>query len=261
MAESSAKHRLVHHGLAGMLAEMATRSGGSVRDRDGVLMYASSVPGPAVWNGALLLDEGVAPADAIAAADAHFADLRRGYTFFAYDQLHPELVDALDAADRRPQLAPQMVCDSAPDVPSQAGLQLAVVETERGRRAFLSVAGPAFESLGESPTTWGRMYPNIEAMAAPGVVGAVVASTVDGPVAAGMVYVHDEVATLIHIGTRPRWRRQGLGELVARRLVVLGFDMGATIASLQSTPMGVRSYEAAGFVADGAYRLAVRSSA
>lgn len=259
MAESSARHRLVHRGLAGMLSEMATRSGGSAVEVDGVLLYASAVPGPTVWNGALLLDETVPPADAIAVADDHFAGLRRGYTFFAYDQLHPALVDALDAADRRPQLAPQMVCTSPPEIPMRDGIQLAVVETERGRRAFLAVAGPAFGSLGESPTTWGRMYPSVEALSDDGVVATVIASGEDGPGAAGMVYVHDGVATLIHIGTQPRFRRQGLGELVARRLTALGFDMGATVASLQSTPMGVHAYEAAGFVRDGAYRLAVRS--
>jgi ribosomal protein S18 acetylase RimI-like enzyme len=62
-----------------------------------------------------------------------------------------------------------------------------------------------------------------------------------------MSYRTGDVIEILHIGTHSSFRRRGYGEAVTTALTVHGFEHGATLASLQSAPMGYSTYQRIGY--------------
>jgi ribosomal protein S18 acetylase RimI-like enzyme len=253
--ENARLSEMIHLSLAETMREIARRSHGEVLERQGVLLYAAGPTDPALWNG-VVRTEPLQGADALLAmADEFFGRLGRGYTLHTSSDLDRDLDEALQAYGRNPNTdAPQMILETpVPAPPLPPGVSIREVTNEQGWEDFLVTAGAAFKTLGVAPEVWRAAYPDVRSVAAPHI--ATFIAYADGsPAAMGMAYINYSVAEVIHIGTRPEYRRQGLGELVTRAVTNEGFNRGARLASLQSTPMGKSMYRRIGYREVGRYR-------
>jgi ribosomal protein S18 acetylase RimI-like enzyme len=85
-------------------------------------------------------------------------------------------------------------------------------------------------------------------------VDAFVAYREGRPAAAAMTIVHEDVAGIYWVSTRPDERRRGLGDLVTRAAVRAGFGRGARLVVLQATDLGLPVYRRIGFTPFAQYR-------
>jgi GNAT superfamily N-acetyltransferase len=84
------------------------------------------------------------------------------------------------------------------------------------------------------------------AIAKPGVAAAV--STLDGqPAACALVYRVGDEAVVGWVATVPDARGQGLGGHITTAVTNRGFDLGASLVTLQASPMGLRVYVRLGY--------------
>ena len=74
------------------------------------------------------------------------------------------------------------------------------------------------------------------------------------PVATSALVVTPGVAGVYNVATIPRFRRRGLGAAMTWHAIRRGHELGCTVASLQSSDMGLHVYEAMGFRHIGGYR-------
>ena len=234
--------------LAGVLGEIAQRSGGHFQEEAGCMLYAAAPSGPVLWNGVLRVRGSADANEILSIARAFFNPLSRGFTLHCLEPFHTDLVEQLSARGHEANATmPQMVLDAPVEPPElQPGCRIEKVENEAGRAHFLSVIGAAFETMGVEPSVWHEVYPDVSSLSDESVVTLVVYQG-DQPAATGMCYLHSDVALLFNIGTHPDHRRRGLGNIVTRALTQEGFRRGAGLASLQSTSMGEELYKQVGY--------------
>jgi len=246
---------MIHLSLAETMREIARRSDGAILERQGVLLYAAGPTDPALWNGVVRIEPRQRADAVLAMAEEFFSRLERGYTLQTFDQLDQDLDEALQGYGRKPNSdAPEMILETpVPAPPLPPGISIREVTDEKSWEDFLVTAGAAFKTLGVGPEVWRAAYPELRSVAAPHIA-TLVAYVNGAPAAVGMVYVNHSVAEVIHIGTHPDYRRQGLGELVTRAVTNEGFKRGARLASLQSTRMGESVYRRIGYREVGRYR-------
>lgn len=246
---------LTHRSLAETMRDITRRSQGVIYEEKGLLLYASGASSPALWNGALRTEPGLAAADIVARATEFFGKRRRGFTLHTMDHLDTDIDITMTAAGRAPNSdSPEMVLETpvALSLP-RPGIELQEVKTEAQRADFLKVVAGAFQTLGVAEETWHAAYPDLRSLAAPHI--ATFVAYVDGAPAAGaMIYLSYRVAEVIHVGTHPAYRRQGLGELITCAVTNAGFERGAQLVSLQATPMGEGVYRRIGYREIARYR-------
>jgi GNAT superfamily N-acetyltransferase len=236
--------RAVHHNFAATVGTMARHSGGTVLEAGGLLASASPASNPFPWNVSLRTDPDLSPPEFLDQARAFYGKLDKAFAVAALSGLDDDLIDHLGEAT---DISPEMVIDHSPlSLVGREGVEIRLVEDEAGRDHFLDTVGEAFETLGETAETWHLCYPTVESLHHPGAVAMVLYER-EVPAAAGMYYRSGEVIEVIHIGTRPGQRRRGHGRAVAIALTRHGFGEGATLASLQSAPMGFRTYQRIGY--------------
>lgn len=237
---------------------MAERSRGAARQEGELFLYRTPVPDPVVWNGALLLSAPQEPIRLLEQADCFFDD-REAYGFWVVGSEDSEMADLLDRRDA-PAIdnAPLMVAATeAVSTSATSDLTIETVADERGRQAFVAVSAVAFETIGAAATSWPAVYPDVESVAGRDIV-TVVARRDGRAVAAGMGYLHADVCQVIHIGTSPDSRRQGLGAAVTAAVVGEARTRGARYAVLQATEFGESVYRALGFAEVDHYMLHLR---
>jgi ribosomal protein S18 acetylase RimI-like enzyme len=69
----------------------------------------------------------------------------------------------------------------------------------------------------------------------------------DVPVARSMAFVDDGAVGVYNVGTRPEFRRRGFGWALTEAALVFGVEAGCSMATLQSSAMGLSMYRAHGF--------------
>lgn len=246
---------LAHRALAETMREITRRSHGVILEEKGLLLYASGASDAALWNGVFRTEPGLTAANLVEKAAEFFGQRQRGFTLHALEHLDADVEAELHSAGRTPDSdSPEMVLEAPVTLPTPpSGVQLHQVETDAQRADFLMAVASAFQTLGVAEETWHAAYPDVHSLAAPHIV-AVVAYVEGVPAAAAMMYLSYWVAEVIHVGVHPAYRRRGLGELVTRAVTHEGFQRGARLVSLQSSPMGEGVYRRIGYREIARYR-------
>lgn len=245
----------VHNSFARSMATLAFLCSGTTEEDGGLLLYATPTPSPFPWNGALRISADTKPDVVVERARSFFDQVGHGYCLLALEGLDDDLINHLGESD---DTSPEMIMTHSPDpLELPDGVELETVRTSEGREHFLGAVGEAFETLGEARSTWEACYPTTESLANPQAVAMVLYER-GQPAAGGMYYRIDDVIEVLHIGTRPSFRRRGYGRMVTTALTIDGFEKGAHIASLQAEPMGYSTYQRIGYQTISNYHAYIR---
>jgi len=243
--------------LAAALCHFARYSPGSVHHAlDGLVLVAGSHPHPGPYRNAALYLGVMDAAEAVDVARAWFQERSRSFVFWSPQHIASKLDSILEPIgqllepDGLPQLASRINpgAGACPD-----GVELCVVTEPRQREDFLAVnaAGWGFADMPRDLAAATFFHPDI--LDHPNV-RAILAYQHGKPVATAAAFVHDIVVGGYWGATIPEARRQGLGELVVRRMWNAGFAMGAQIAVNQASGSGIEIWKRLGFEEITRYR-------
>jgi len=240
--------------FAEMCRGISRSAGGRVLDIDGLVMWSGAHPSPALINGLIRTRDARPPAAEIFdLADRWFGEI--GHKYSVHVRVGKD--DDLEAAAKERGLArmldlPVMVFDGPlPDFKVPDGYTIAPVTDAAGVRDVLEAVAVPFDMPEEIASVLARP----EAVLSP-ITAAVVARGGDGrPVAAAWTLVSHGVAGIGLVGTLEHARGRGLGAAVTWAAMRAGYEMGATSAALQASPMGRSVYARMGYREVGAYRI------
>jgi hypothetical protein len=226
-------------------------SRGALLESSGAVLCAGGTWIPVVANGAFRSDDALNGSALVAAADAFFSGLQRGFTIKVRDSGED---DDLRAACLEAGLelfgdpVPEMVCRARlPDAPAIARVTVTLVDDDAGLRDFVSVNAEAYATYGMPPEVLVDVFDELGAVLSDPAASIVVARRDGQPVATAMVYESDGVASLQWVGTVPAARGTGLGALLTVMVTNLAFSHGASSCSLQASPMGASVYHRLGY--------------
>jgi Acetyltransferase (GNAT) domain len=226
-------------------------SRGALLESGGAVLCAGGTWIPMVANGAFRSDDTLQGSALVAAADAFFGGLQRGFTVKVRDSGEDDdlRLACLEAGlELFGDPVPEMICHTAlPDAPEVDDITVRVVDDERGVRDFISVNAQAYATYGMPPEVLVDVFDEPGAVLADTAATIVVARREDEPVATAMVYESDGVASLQWIGTVPSARGAGFGARVTVMVTNLAFERGASSCSLQASPMGASIYHRLGY--------------
>jgi ribosomal protein S18 acetylase RimI-like enzyme len=244
------------------LRELAHRSGGVVRDEDGLMLYTSTHSFPVLVNGAFRTGSRLSPGATLERVRAFFAPHARGFTMNIRAHADADLRAACEEAGMvEIGNAPGMVLDHRlADAAPPAGVILRRVTTEADAAAFGRIQGAAYATYGMPEDVAPECIGHLDVLHAPHIVTFL--ALLDGTPAAGaMTIVTHGVAGIYWVGTIPEARGRGLAELCTRAAGNAGFDLGARIAALQASIMGEPIYRRMGYVEVTRYPFMVQLTA
>lgn len=229
---------------------------GSLEERGDMLLIAGDDPTPVIVNSAFTSGPSADPATILPFAAAFFGRLGHGYGLWTRAHADSALEAVLPSAGFAVDIdLPVMVLEERPDAaPAPAGVELRRVVDAAGLEDFRAAdrAGFADDEQGRAAVDSAFRAP--ESLIHPAVAGFV--AYVDGvPAAAAMSFTALDITRVGWVGTVPAFRRRGLGTAVTRAAVLAGFDAGASLAALESSPEGVPLYRSMGFRTITHYRV------
>ena len=236
---------------------LASRApGGGLEERGDVLLVAGDDPTPVIVNSAFTIGADPDPASILPAAAAFFG--RRGHGYGLWTRAHADaaLEAVLPAAGFVTVITlPVMVLEARPTPrPAPPGAEIQRVVDLAGVEDFRVADRAGFASDDEDRAAVESAFRDPASLLDPDVAGFV--AYVDSvPAAAAMSFTALGVTRVGWVGTVPAYRRRGLGDAVTRASVLAGFDRGATVAALESSPMGVPLYRSMGFREITTYRV------
>jgi acetyltransferase (GNAT) family protein len=246
--------------LAGSLRHFAEHAeGGTVEQRDGLLLFAGGHPYPGAYcNGVLRLDRATSAQATLEAARAFFAPRRRGYALWV--RAHADRDLAVAAEERNfferppPGGMPGMVCTAPVEPPVvPAGASIEHVTDLRTAQRYLRVVAEAYGMEGLTPELAAGIFFTPRSALAENTV-AVLATLGGRPAAGAMAIVLDGTAGLYWAATAPWARGRGLGAACARLATHAGFELGARTAALQASQLGSAMWSGLGFAEVTRYR-------
>jgi hypothetical protein len=226
-------------------------SRGALLESGGAVLCASGTWIPVVANGAFRSDDGLDASALVAAADAFFSGLKRGFTVKVRDSGEDDdlRVACLEGGlELFGDPVPEMVCRAPlPDAPAIDGVTVRLIDDDAGIRDFVSVNAEAYATYGMPAEVLVDVFDELGAVLQDSAASIVVARREDQPVATAMVYESDGVASVQWVGTVPAARGAGLGALLTVIVTNLAFAHGALSCSLQASPMGASVYYRLGY--------------
>jgi ribosomal protein S18 acetylase RimI-like enzyme len=229
---------------------------GGLEERRDVLLGAGDDPTRDIVNSAIAIGSGTDAASILPAAAAFFG--RRGHVYHVWTRGHADA--ALEAILPTAGFTldvdlPVMVLEERPArVPTPRGVTLRQVADGAGVEDFRIADRASFADGDRERAAVDSAFRDPASLLDPAVAAFV--AYVDGvPAAAAMSFTAVRVARIGWVGTVPAFRRRGLGAAVTRAAALVGFDRGARIAALESTPMGVPLYRSLGFRTITTYRI------
>jgi len=215
-----------------------------IEEADGLLLIAGShaAPGP-YRNLAMREGQGLSAQAIVRRADEFFRGRARSYVLWVRAHADEDLL-AL-AAERGWEPLEQdglleMVMYERPElVEPPAGVTLLETATDVQRRDFLRVNAAGWGMGGISDEHAAAMFFEPSSLDAPNVAG-VIAYQDERPVSTAMAIVHNAAVGGYWGATIPEARRQGLADVVVRRMFNAGFDLGGRVAVFQASGMGER---------------------
>jgi len=234
--------------LAAVLKETARRCGGMIREEDGLLLVAANHPCPVLVNSALRTGS-MDATEVLQRARAFFGKLNRGWETWIREGADADLQQAAETMGlcAAPELI-GMVLDSRPDfgdVPG--GVEFCWVGDTPGVRDFVSVATDGFrEEAPGLPDLIRAIFSERASLVASDTAAFVVRYRGE-PAATALAMVKEDVAWIGWVATRHHLRGLGLGRLATAAATSAGFTLGAKLASLEATTMGLPVYLRLGF--------------
>lgn len=222
--------------------------GAVLTEEKGVLAVLSATPAGGTFHAAVLrTDPTTAPASVIAAARRLATDHARDVTIWAAEDLDRDLRDECVAemlTARTPHAGMSLAAPPEGLIPPP-GIRVRRVATPEGIHDFAEIHRQNYRSAGLSPDC-------ADHVATPGslldpAVDAFVAEVDGVPAACAMALVTGSVGGIYWVGTRPEFRRRGLGDLLSRTATRAAFGRGARLVVLQATASGESVYRRLGF--------------
>ena len=248
---------LVDANLMAFARHMATSiPAGTLEERGDVLLIAGDDPTPVIVNSAFATGPSADPGSILPAAAAFYGRLGHGYGLWTRAHADAALEAVLPAAGFTLDIdLPVMVLEARPAaVPAPAGAQVRRVADEAAVEDFRIADREGFGEDDPGRAAVDSAFRDPGSLLHPAVAGFV--AYVDGvPAAAAMSFTAGDVTRVGWVGTVPAFRRRGLGTTVTRAAVLAGFDAGASLAALESSPAGVSIYRSMGFRTITHYRV------
>jgi len=250
-----------HANLVAYLRHIAsTATGGAVAEPPGMLLFAGGHNSPGAYtNGVIRTGAAVPPASTVfAAAESFFGPRRRGFAVWVRGDGDADLETTARSRGLwqrpPPEGNPGVAIDHPPaDEPPPAGVEVRRIDTDTGRRDYLSVvaAGYGLGALG-LPLAEAVLF-SLASLRSPSV-DVFVAYRDGAPVAGTMVYLAAGTAGLYWVATVPAERGRRLGSATFRSAWAAGFANGATCAVAQASVLGAPIYLGLGFRVVTRYR-------
>jgi ribosomal protein S18 acetylase RimI-like enzyme len=229
---------------------------GTLEERGDVLLIAGDDPTPVIVNSAFATGPSADAGSILPAAAAFFGRLGHGYGIWTRAHADAALEAVLPSAGFTIDIdLPVMVLEARPPAtPAPAWAEVRRVVDEAGVEDFRIADRAGFADDDPGRAAVDSAFRDPGSLLHPAVAGFV--AYVDGvPVAAALSFTALDVARVGWVGTVPAFRRRGLGTAVTLAAVLAGFDAGASLAALESTPVGVPLYRSIGFRTITNYRV------
>jgi GNAT superfamily N-acetyltransferase len=240
--------------FAEMCRAISRNAGGRVLEVDGLVMWSGTHPSPALINGLIRTRDARPPvAEIFDLAERWFGEI--GHAYSVHVRLGKD--DDLEAAVKERGLErvldlPVMVYKGPlPDFKVPDGYTIARVTDAEGVHDVLEAVAAPFEMPDEIASVLARP----ESVLSPFTAAVVARDRGGRPVAAAWTLVSHGVAGIGLVGTLEHARGRGLGAAVTWAAMRAGYEMGATSAALQASPMGLPVYARMGYREVGAYRI------
>ncbi len=232
--------------------------GAAIEEGGGLLLVSTSPtwPGP-YHNGALRIDPSLPAAEVLRRARAFFAPRCAGYCVWVPDRADEDLCAAAVAAGLvlisttgTPRMAIRASV-ATPRLPDD--VRLAEVVDGDGRRDYIAVTVAAYA---EERLPHDAVEAQCSCVAASGATTRAVLATENGAaVAAAMVVIAGDAASIELVGTLPGARGRGLGEACTAWATNTAFSAGARVVVLEASTAGEPLYRRMGFEEVGRSRL------
>lgn len=222
---------------------------GRIVEEDGAFFSVGSDPFPAGYaNSALRTDPAIPAAEFLERARQFFAAFGRGFTIFVRGEQDKDLGEVA-AASGLQQFSnqPWMICRQPLDEPRlPEGVTIRLASDEQGIRDALAVNREAYQSIGLPAEKADSLFANPRRLLT-GRCTTYVAYLAERPVSTAMLISTEGVAGIYWVGTIADARGRGLADACTRLVTNIGFERGARVASLQSSPMGESVYRRIGY--------------
>ena len=234
--------------LAEVLKETARRCGGKTVEEHGLLLVSGTHPCPIFVNSALRLGHRGAE-EAFDRAAAFFAECGHGYEFWVREGVDDDLEKAASQSGMRFAAESRgMVLQKIPEEPQLLpGIEARRVESSLDFLDFRDIVAEGFQDEAPGCSDLVRSIFPVQATLSRADTAAFVVYADGKPASASMTIVKERVAWIGWVATRKESRGRGLGRLATVAATRAGFMLGATLASLEATRMGVPVYLRIGF--------------
>ncbi len=244
-------------------AQIRGASGGTIEERDGLLLFALDCEWAIGVSGALRVDHRLAANEMLARAASFFArryeDRRdHGYTLFTSVEEDADV----DLAARAAGLvllseSPGMVAFERAPVSTPDRIDLREVLGAREVADFAAVSAEAYAGYGMPACVAERMFAEPRSLVGDDRRAFVV--YLDGvPASAAMVHLSHRAGYVGWVGTTAAARGRGLAAFVTATVTNAAFDEDARFVWLEATPMGEPVYRRLGYREVSRHRWWVR---
>jgi len=242
--------------------DMTNRTPGATMLRqDGLLLAIGTVPSPTIVN-TILPVEPVIAVDAVDCALVPFREIGHVAGIWTRDHLDADLEAGMVARGYRRLIGlPGMVLRDRPAAePPPDDVEIHAVETEDDLRRWLDANLEGFAEDDSDREAMRSVFATVHGVTGTtpdGSMAGFYAEAEGTPAGAAMVFVDPvtRVGIIGWVGTNPAFRRRGIGRAVTLAAVLAGFDLGARVLSLQSSPMGLPVYTKMGFATVTGYKI------
>ena len=223
-------------------------TGGSVADRDGILMVAGPHRRALVANTAIRTDPNLPPAEVFRRTLAHYGALGFEFDLVTFAFRDRDLDDAAPAAGWEVGIRlPYMVIrEPPPDVRPPADPEIRWADPELDHAVVGRIVAIAFGEEDDEREGIRAIFGRPEVIGPDG--WPTVVASVDGTDAAVASWAVRRRAGIVgFVSTLPEYRRRGLGALVTQLVTEAAFDAGAELVGLQASPEGLPVYRRLGY--------------
>lgn len=234
--------------LAEVLKETAHRCGGMALEQDGLLLVSGAHPCPIFVNSAMRTGH-MAAEKVLGRAATFFQACGHGYEVWIREGADDDIEKAaaqsgmLFAAELR-----GMVCHEVPREPRPVrGVEVRRVTSTSEFEDFRDIVAEGFQDEAPGCADLLRsIFHRPETLFVPDSAAFVVCADAV-PASASLTILKNGIAWIGWIATRKELRGRGLGRLATIAATRAGFQLGASVASLEATKMGFPVYVGIGF--------------
>ena len=224
--------------LAESIREMARfHADAHIVEEDDLLLVAASDAFPIGFaNAVFALGGPPDPERLMAAGDAFFGPLGRGYTVWIRDHLDAELERACEAGGLQPLGdSPGMILEEpVPAATPADSVDFVPLDDVAAVRDFTEVSAGAYATVGMPEAVVHKLFEQPERLLRPHVLG-VVARDGKQPLSTALVILSHGIGGVYWVGTLEAGRKRGLGDACTRIVSNAAFERGARAVVLQAS--------------------------